>query len=252
MCKEYLCEALARPSFRRGINFDEMTLVIAAGACAMEHAVKLFVGTFTTLLAIINPLEAIPVFLQLTVGREDGVRLEAARLSCLYGTLLLIFFLVFGNLVLWIFDIPLSMVRIVGGIILMRLGFELFAPSPSGGMIPASDGDSDKKPVNFAFVPMAMPIMVGPGAIATVLGMSSLVEHPGHAIIAAVVLAIVATMFVVYLSLAYAKKIHGWIGPKGVDAATRIVGFFVASMGMGLVFHGVVQALHQYGLVHVR
>lgn len=167
----------------------------------MEHTVTLFVGTFTTLLAIINPLEAIPVFLQLTQGREDNVRLEVARLSCLYGMLLLIFFLVFGNLVLWVFAIPLSMVRIVGGIILIRLGFELFAPSPSGGIIPSSGSESTDKPADVAFVPLAMPIMVGPGAIATVLGMSSLVEHPGNAVIASVVLAIVATMFVTYLSL---------------------------------------------------
>jgi multiple antibiotic resistance protein len=178
----------------------------------MEHAVKLFVGTFTTLLAIINPFEAIPVFLKLTAGRDDRVRLDVARQSCLYGTLLLIFFLVFGNLVLWIFEIPLNMVRIVGGIILVRLGFELFAPSPSGGMIPSSSADSTEKPLDVAFVPLAMPIMVGPGAIATILGMSSLVEHPGHAIIASVVLAIVATMFVIYLSLVYARKIYGWVG----------------------------------------
>ena len=216
----------------------------------MPHAMTLFVGTFTTLLAIINPLEAIPVFLQLTGGRDDGIRLEVARLSCLYGTLLLLFFLVFGNLVLWVFSIPLSMVRVVGGIILIRLGFELFAPSPSGSMVPHSDSESDEKPLDVAFVPLAMPIMVGPGAIATILGMSSLVEHPGDGVIISVVLAIALTMFVTYLSLVYARKIQTWIGPKGVDAATRIVGFFVASMGMGLVFHGIVQALKQYGIAH--
>lgn len=216
----------------------------------MEYAAKLFVGTFTTLLAVINPLEAIPIYLQLMEGRDNRVHLEVARLSCLYGMLLLIFFLAFGNLILWIFDIPLSMVRVVGGIILMRLGFELFAPSPSGGMIPTSDAESTEKPVDVAFVPLAIPVMVGPGAIATVLGMSSLVEHPGHGVIASVVLAIVAAILTTYVSLVYARKIRGWIGPKGVDAATRIVGFFVASMGMGLVFHGVVQALQQCGVVH--
>ncbi len=132
----------------------------------------------------------------------------------------------------------------------MRLGFELFAPSPSGGMITGSGSESTEQPADVTFVPLAMPIMVGPGAIATILGMSSLVEHPGSGIIASVVLAIVATMFITYLSLVYARKIHGWIGPKGVDAATRIVGFFVAAMGMGLVFHGIVEALQQCGIVH--
>lgn len=216
----------------------------------MEHAVKLFVGTFTTLLAIVNPLEAIPIFLQLTEDTEDRVGIQVARRSCFYGTLLLLFFLVFGNLVLWIFSIPMSMIRIVGGIILVRLGFELFSPSPSGGMIPSVGSESAPQPLDLAFVPLALPIMVGPGAIATVLGMSSLVEHPGDGILTSVVLAILATMFVTYVSLAYARKIHDLIGPKGVDAATRIVGFFVAAMGTGLVFHGVVEALQQYGVIH--
>ena len=56
-------------------------------------------------------------------------------------------------------------------------------------------------------------------------------------------------MLVTYLFLAYAKKILGRIGPLGVDAATRIVGFFVSAMGMGLIFHGLVEAIRQYGIL---
>jgi len=53
---------------------------------------------------------------------------------------------------------------------------------------------------------------------------------------------------VTYLCLAYAKKVVGRIGPQGIDAATRIVGFFVSAMGTGLIFHGVVEARHTYGM----
>ena len=56
-------------------------------------------------------------------------------------------------------------------------------------------------------------------------------------------------MFVTYLCLAYAKKLLEPAGPEGIDAATRIVGFFVSAMGMGLIFHGVIEALHSYGLM---
>ncbi len=59
--------------------------------------------------------------------------------------------------------------------------------------------------------------------------------------------AIVATMAVTYLLLAYARVVLRRIGPKGIDAATRIVGFFVSAMGMGLIFHGVVEAVHTFG-----
>ena len=65
----------------------------------------------------------------------------------------------------------------------------------------------------------------------------------------AISLAILAAMLVTYLILAYAKELLGRIGPKGVDAATRIVVFFVAAMGMGLVFHGVVEALMDFQII---
>jgi multiple antibiotic resistance protein len=61
--------------------------------------------------------------------------------------------------------------------------------------------------------------------------------------------AIVATMFVTYLCLAYARTLLARIGPMGIDAATRIIGFFVAAMGGGLIFHGVMEALQTYGVV---
>ena len=103
----------------------------------MDPSVTLFVSMFTTLLAIINPLEAIPVFLGLMQGKDDAEHRLMARKACLYALLLMFFFLVFGNLLLRLFDVPLSMVRVVGGVILMRIGFELFAPSANNNLIPA-------------------------------------------------------------------------------------------------------------------
>ena len=217
----------------------------------MEQIPTLFVGTFTTLLAIINPLETLPVYLKLLQGKNDKEHRQIARRSCFYATLLLFFFLLFGTAMLKIFEVPLSMVRIVGGIVLMRIGFSLFMPSSSDELIPADGGGSTQQDRDVAFVPLAMPIMFGPGAIATLIGMSSLVQHPLSHIgsIAAISGAIVATMFSTYLILAYARLILHRIGPQGVDAATRIVGFFVSAMGMGLIFHGLIDAIRQYGIM---
>jgi MarC family membrane protein len=215
----------------------------------MRQELTLFFGMFTTLLAIINPLEALPVFLKLLEGKSEAEHLRVARRSCLYAMLLAFFFLFFGNLILWIFGVPLSMVRIVGGIILMRIGFDLFSPSSSGASITSPAGDSAQEGEDVAFVPLAMPIMFGPGAIATILGMTSTVKHSEFEFVSAVAIcvAIVATMFVTYLFLVYAKEVLSRIGPRGIDAATRIVGFFVSTMGMGLIFHGVVEAIQTYG-----
>ena len=74
----------------------------------MSQEVTLFVGMFTTLLAIINPLEALPVFLKLLEAKDAAEHCRVARLSCFYALLLAFFFLIFGKLILWIFGVPLS------------------------------------------------------------------------------------------------------------------------------------------------
>jgi multiple antibiotic resistance protein len=91
----------------------------------------------------------------------------------------------------------------------------------------------------------------GPGAITTTLGMTSLIKHSDVELASflAIVGAILATMFVTYLCLAFAKNVMGRVGPMGIAAVTRIVGFFVSAMGGGLVFHGVVEALQDFGVI---
>jgi multiple antibiotic resistance protein len=218
----------------------------------VPHLSTLFISTFSTLLAIINPLEALPIFLMLLEGKDEKAHRQVALRSCIYATALLFFFLVFGALILRIFGVSLSMIRIVGGIILMRIGFDLFSGSSSDGSMVSANHDGPKGDI--AFVPLAMPLMCGPGAIATTLGMTSLVERPELEIASFLTIAgaILATMFVTYLCLAYAESLLSRIGPMGIDAATRIIGFFVAAMGGGLVFHGVIEALRDYGVLAAR
>lgn len=215
---------------------------------SVAHLVSLFTGTFTTLLAIINPLEALPIFLQLTDGKDAASHRRLARRSCVYAAGLLLFFLVFGNLVLRIFEVPLSMVRMVGEIVLIRIGFSLFMPSGSNTLMPV--GSSGTSSGDGAFVPLAMPIMFGPGAIATVIGMSTTVKHTESlAVLLAIVFAILAAVAVTYLLLAYADPIMQRMGPQGINAVTRLVGFFVSTMGMALIFQGLTDFLASYGVV---
>ena len=217
----------------------------------MRPSIVHFVSLFATLLAIINPLEAIPVFLNLLEGKSPDVHRSVARKSCLYALGLMLFFLLFGTLLLHVFGVSLSMIRVVGGIILTRIGFQLFNPSPSGGI--GSHQTAAEAPTGhgIAFIPMAMPIMFGPGGIATLIGMAATMHLSRGELetYAASILAIVATMAATYLSLASAEPILKKMGPKGIDAATRITGFFVSAMGMGLFFNGIVEFLQSSGIM---
>jgi multiple antibiotic resistance protein len=215
----------------------------------MGRELSLFAGTFTTLLAIINPLEVMPVYLQLLADKDDAAHRTVAFKACLYALLLCFFFLIFGTLILRLFGVPLAMVRVVGGIILMRIGFSLFMPQKSGSDLRPSGTEA-----NIAFVPLAMPLMFGPGAIATIIGMASTIGGSSREILSfiAIAAAILATMFVTFLCLANSKRLTDKIGPLGIDAATRIVGFFVSAMGVGLIFDGVIEALEMHGITSLH
>jgi multiple antibiotic resistance protein len=110
-----------------------------------------------------------------------------------------------------------------------------------------TDAEND---ANISFVPLAMPLMCGPDAIATILGMTSEIKQPSTelAALAAIAAAILATILVTYLCLVYAGKLSEKLGARGIDAITRIVGFFVSAMGVGLIFDGVIEALQTYGV----
>lgn len=201
----------------------------------MEHQFTILIGTFTTLIAVINPLEALPVFLSLTKSDDKKTRRKLAFRSCLYALILMLSFLVLGTFILEIFGVDLAMVRTVGGIILLKIGFDLF--NDPGNFMKTSSSAHVTDP---SFVPMAMPIMFGPGVLATVLSMTATKKgSDDFGTILMVAIAAVVCMAVMYLILSSADQIVKRIGQKGIDAATRLVGFFVAAMGMGLIFHGV-------------
>jgi multiple antibiotic resistance protein len=189
----------------------------------------------------------LPVYLKLLEGKDTATHQRIAWKSCLYALLLSLFFLIFGTLILRLFGVPLAMVRIAGGIILVKIGFELFSPSPSKGVVASGGVGLDE---SIAFTPLAMPLMFGPGAIATILGMTSTIQHSSTELVsfAAIVAAIFATMLVTYLCLIYAGKLSHKLGAQGIDAITRIVGFFVSAIGVALIFDGVIEALESHGV----
>jgi multiple antibiotic resistance protein len=208
----------------------------------MDAPFSLFVATFTTMLALINPLEAMPVFLGLTKGSSRAEQLGVAKRACLYALGLMFFFLICGPLLLKAFGVPLAMIRVVGGIVLMKIGFELFSPTPGASVAtPPPAGTAG----DVAFAPLAMPIMFGPGGMAAILGMTSTIRADADKVapFVAIAGALVATMFITYATLARANDIVKYIGAAGLDATTKIIGFFVAAMGGGLIFHGTMEAI---------
>jgi len=202
------------------------------------HLWGIFLGTFVGLLPIINPLSAAPTFLAITEGDTAERRREQARKGCLYMVAILVSFLVGGTFIMNFFGISIPGLRIAGGILLTGIGMNMLATHrPSDTKEDVEEREAARRKVDISFSPLAMPMLSGPGSIAVTLGFTSLAT--GWIDYLVIIAGIVAVAAVTYVVLRLSSRIVNLIGPVGVNAMTKIMGFLLMAMGVQFVVNGI-------------
>jgi multiple antibiotic resistance protein len=204
----------------------------------LVHLWGIFLGTFVGLLPIINPLSAAPTFLAITEGDSEERRREQARKGCFYMVAILVSFLVGGTFIMKFFGISIPGLRIAGGILLTGIGMNMLATHrPSDTPEDVAEREAARRKVDISFSPLAMPMLSGPGSIAVTLGFTSLAT--GWIDYLVIIAGIVAVAVVTYLVLRLSGRIVKLIGPVGVNAMTKIMGFLLMAMGVQFIVNGV-------------
>ncbi len=191
---------------------------------------------FAALFAIMNPLIAVPLFVRVTRGRRAIESQRLAGIASLSVLLALLAAAIAGQQLLDFFAISIGAFRISGGVIVLLMGLAMMRSESSGksssgtGEGPASEGDS------VAICPLAIPLLAGPGAIATIIVESQAALVPADfATIAAVIMTMVA---LTYLVLRLAAPIARALGPTGLMVATRLIGMIVAAIAIDMMVIG--------------
>jgi multiple antibiotic resistance protein len=192
------------------------------------------VTSFLALFPIVNPIGGAPFFFGLTAGDPPSYRQSQARLTALYVALILGVFLLAGRPLLTFFGISLAELQVAGGLLVAHTAWTMLAASdrhrePSKG--PREEGQ------DIAFTPMALPLLAGPGSIGIIIGLAADFRRPEQ--FAGALIAIIAIAAVCYLCLAAADVIMERLGEQGVDAVSRILGFFILAIAIRLIAEGV-------------
>lgn len=197
--------------------------------------------TLITLLPIINPVSTAILLLGISSHLSNGERNHQIILACIYMTGILIIFLMAGHFIMVIFGISIPGIRIAGGMVIGFLGFRMLFPNEEH-ITQEGKQEALQKP-SIAFSPLAMPSLSGPGAIATVITMSSSIDgrHGFDKFFAftGVILAIVITALISWLVLRSAGFMHRLLGINGVDSLSRIMGFLLICIGIQFAINGV-------------
>jgi multiple antibiotic resistance protein len=204
----------------------------------VTHLWAIFLGTFIGLLPIINPLAAAPTFLAITEGDSAARRREQARKGCLYMVAILVSFLIGGTFIMNFFGISIPGLRIAGGILMTGIGMDMLLASKAA--IKSEDEEERAaavKKADISFSPLAMPMLSGPGSIAVTLGFTSLAD--GWFDYLAIIAGIITVALLTYIVLRLSSRIVGFIGPVGVNAMTKIMGFLIMCIGVQFVVNGV-------------
>lgn len=204
----------------------------------LTHLWGIFLGTFIGLLPIINPLAAAPTFLAMTEGDTEHWRREQALKGCFYMVAILVSFLIGGTFIMGFFGISIPGLRIAGGILLTGIGMQMLAAARGAAGVPdGEEQEAARRKSDISFSPLAMPMLSGPGSIAVTIGFTSLAET--WLDYASIIAGIVAVALVTYLVLRVAGRIVSFIGPVGVNAMTKIMGFLIMCIGVQFIVNGV-------------
>lgn len=201
------------------------------------HLWGIFLGTVIALLPIINPLAAAVTFVAITEGDSEGRRKEQARKGCLYMVGILVAFLVGGTFIMNFFGLSIPGLRIAGGIMMAGMGLGMLAAHKTAAAGEEEEREAARRKVDISFSPLAMPMLSGPGSIAVTLGFTSLAHQVLDYV--AIILGICVVALASYIVLRLSGRIVRLIGPVGMNAMNKIMGFLILCIGVQFVVNGI-------------
>jgi len=194
------------------------------------------ITAFVTLFVIIDPIGMTPLFVALTQGMSAARRRAIAIRACVASALILILFAALGEAVLGFVGISMPAFRIAGGLLLFLTALDMLFERRSQrrkGQADAAEEDEGDDPSIF---PIAIPLIAGPGSIATVILLAG--QKPGAeglAYVIGVMLFVIGLVFVMFLMGSLLERA---LGRVGINVVTRLLGMLLAALAVQFVLDG--------------
>ncbi len=216
---------------------------------SLEHL--LFVKTFIGMVALMNPLGAIPILISISSGKPAVVRQRIPKITATAIFIILLVSVWAGELILKLFGISIEAFQAGGGILILFMAIHMLEAKQSP--MKQTEGESKelseqeiKSMSSVAVVPMAIPLMSGPGTISFSIIQGAELSNVlgGRLLLSAVVL---AAALLAWATLAFADPIGKKLGETGLNIATRLMGMLLAAIGVQMIAHGLVKLLPGLG-----
>ncbi|MCE5186205.1 MAG: MarC family protein [Planctomycetaceae bacterium] len=192
-----------------------------------------YIKAFIALFVVIDPIGNIPVFLSVTATLDAEQRKKAFTISIIAAFIILFVFTVLGQFILdYVFQIEIADIRIAGGILLFLMAVQNLLTTNEAAQQPVTLRVSAAQ---LGCVPLACPLLAGPGAMVTSL---TIWQNPNAGPPAAI-LAIVLVLGIFWLLMLFVQSSTRLLGPLVVTAVSKVMMIFLAAIGVNMTLQGI-------------
>lgn len=195
-----------------------------------------YLNIFVTIFSILNPIGIIPLFLAITADQSTNQKKSTIKNTIIAVLLILLLSAYVGNYLLNFFGIDIDSFRIAGGILLLLMAINMLqAKIPSTKTNEKEQNEAIEKE-DISIVPLAIPLIAGPGAISTVILFSSSMPTVIDKVVLGIV--IIFTSLLLWPILRLSKPIGEYLGRTGLNISTRIMGLILAAIAVRFILEG--------------
>jgi multiple antibiotic resistance protein len=201
-----------------------------AGSFMSDATILTFgLQAFVTLLVILDPPGATPIFLGVLRNRTRSERTQAAWQAALTSLFVITIFALFGQFIVNYLDISMPALQGAGGLLLLLVSLDLLKGHDAN-----LNGDIEK---NLALVPLGTPLLAGPGAIVTIMLFAQDVDSSSMAV--ALALAVIGAHLVIGLTLMFSTHVVKLIRESGVMLLAKVAGLLTAAIAFEMLMSGI-------------
>ena len=196
-----------------------------------------FIFSFTSLITLVDPIGFAPIYLSLVDGMTKDEKKRVAKKGTITALIVLISFWLLGRVIFSIFGITVHAFRIAGGILFFKVGMDMLEAKISRRRsTPAEEEEAGNKE-DIGYTPIGIPLIAGPGAITSVMILSTEAIDLLHKIM--LLLAIISVMILTYMTFITADKLTERFGRTGLRIMQRIMGLILMVMAVQFIINGV-------------
>ncbi len=199
--------------------------------------IKFFIISFTSLFALVNPIGFSPMFISLVDNMNHQEKKQIAAKGVFTAGLTLTIFLFIGELIFQFFGITIEAFKIAGGILFMRSSFNLIEVKKSRTRTTPAEEQNTLNKDDIAYTPIGIPLIAGPGAITSIMVLST--SNPNITYKICLFLVILLTMLITLLILRMSSKITQKIGTSGLRIIQRMMGIILLTISVQFIIDGI-------------